>query len=285
LQDARGAEKHWIVAIENSKVVWIENEENTDGKSVSILLASNSNSNIFYLYRHINRKRLQVKSGSSIERGEPIGTIWGDKTWGHLSFVVLFSKTTLTPEICANKVLNVFPQIFTLYFSQLYISPRNFKKGRFFFGKPSNLNENQKNAISFEDYSGRGWNIDLWNKAGRMAWITKGADGNVRLRKTMFEGTAAEFTNQENYYEYNIAVTPGIYRIRAKIGDVNEPSWQRITFEGVDTGTFSNEKGVFAWSSEKVVKVTDGKLTIRIYIDETNQKVAGISEIVFQMAY
>ncbi|MBK6282340.1 MAG: hypothetical protein IPF54_06425 [Draconibacterium sp.] len=68
-------------------------------------------------------------------------------------------------------------------------------------------------------------------------------------------------------------------------GRFSLPTWQKIAFEGIDAGTISNEKAVFNWTSEKVVKVNDGKLTIRIYVDPANEKPAGISEIVFQRAY
>jgi hypothetical protein len=69
------------------------------------------------------------------------------------------------------------------------------------------------------------------------------------------------------------------------MGDVSLPTWQKIAFEGVDAGELAEGAGQFTWTSEKVVKVQDGKLTVRIYVDENNEKPAGISEIVFQKAY
>jgi hypothetical protein len=59
----------------------------------------------------------------------------------------------------------------------------------------------------------------------------------------------------------------------------------KIDFEGVNAGTFALSDGEQKWTNERIVKVNDGKLTIRIYVDENNEKVAGISEIVFQRAY
>jgi hypothetical protein len=53
----------------------------------------------------------------------------------------------------------------------------------------------------------------------------------------------------------------------------------------VNAGTFPLSDGEQKWTNERIVKVNDGKLTIRIYVDENNEKVAGISEIVFQRAY
>ena len=73
----------------------------------------------------------------------------------------------------------------------------------------------------------------------------------------------------------------GVYRIRAQMGDVELPSWQKIEFEGVEATTCNLAAGELKWTPEKVVKVTDSRLTVRIYVDPQNQKVAGISEIVF----
>jgi hypothetical protein len=69
------------------------------------------------------------------------------------------------------------------------------------------------------------------------------------------------------------------------MGDLMLPTWQKVSFEGIESGIISNEKAGFIWTSEKVVKIEDGKLTVRIFVDPTNEKPAGISEIVFQRAY
>ena len=105
------------------------------------------------------------------------------------------------------------------------------------------------------------------------------------LGKTLFAGSEAECANPNNWYDYEINVPVGVYRIRAKVGDVTLPTWQKIAFENVEAGVFTRGIGEFVWTSERVVKVKDGKLTIRIFVDENNEKAAGISEIVFQRAY
>ena len=143
----------------------------------------------------------------------------------------------------------------------------------------------RKNTSAYENYSGAGWELGKWNVADKVDYVLKGLEGNVRLWKKMFAGTIAECLNPSNFYDYEISVHNGVYRIRAKMGDLSLPTWQKIAFEGIDAGTISNEKAVFNWTSEKVVKVNDGKLTIRIYVDPANEKPAGISEIVFQRAY
>lgn len=286
LQDARGIEKHWIVAIENSSVIWVE-EKNMDksGKEAVVLLESESQPGIYYLYKHLYNKKIEVKKEQKLMRGEPIGTIWGDENWGHLTFSVIKSDSIPTPENCQHNVVNCFPQLFELYFKQTTAFPKYYSKGRFFFGKISSQNGNQKNASAYENYSGKGWDLGKWNTADKVEYALKSSEGNVRLRKKLFEGTAAECSNPNEFYDYEINVHNGVYRIRAKMGDISLPTWQKISFEGVDAGIISNEKADFTWTSEKVVKVKDGKLTIRIFVDPTNEKPAGISEIVFQQAY
>ncbi|KAF0237344.1 MAG: hypothetical protein FD181_1910 [Prolixibacteraceae bacterium] len=286
LQDARGLEKHWIAAIENSTVVGVENKNpDKTGTDACVLLQSESQPDIYYAYHHLYNKTLEVKKGQKLLRGEIIGTIWGDENWGHLTFSVIRSDTIPTIADCEKNVVNCFPQIFELYYKNLDGFPKNFTKGRIFFGKNRSQNGNQKNTLSFEPYSGKGWQLEKWNTADKVDLVSKGNEGNVRLSKTLFAGSKAKCTNPENWFDYEINVHNGAYRIRAKLGDLIMPSWQKIDFEGVNAGTFSLSDGEQKWTNERIVKVNDGKLTIRIYVDENNEKVAGISEIVFQRAY
>jgi hypothetical protein len=285
LQDARGIEKHWIVAIENSTVVWVEDIiQDKAGKEASVLLESESQPGIYYLYNHLNNKNTEVKIGQKLQMGEPIGTIWGDEIWGHLTFSVIKSDSVPIIKNCCDNVVNCFPQIFELYFKQTSTFAKYFSKGRIFFGKACSQNGNQKNASTFEEYSGKGWILGKWNTADKVDFVSKGTEGNVRLRKTLFAGSPAECTNPNNWYDYEINVHNGTYRIRAKVGDIVLPTWQKISFENVEAGILIRGPGEFAWTSEKVVKVKDGNLTIRIFVDEKNEKPAGISEIVFQRA-
>lgn len=284
MQEARGVEKHRIVAVESSKVAWVYEDKNLKNE-VSVLLHSNSHPGIFYLYSHLYSKRVEVRKGQQLEKGEILGTIWGDNNWGHLTFTVIKSDSLPEPGICAGNIVNVFPHFFELYFQSSAVFSRNYRKGRLFFGKPNMYNGNQKNATVFEDYTGKGWITVDWNIAEKVETVSKGTEGNARLRKVLFEGTVAEAKNPVGWYDYEICVPNNTYRIRAKLGDVELSSWQKITFEKVDVGTIATEKSQFAWTPERVVKVTDGRLTVRIYIDEANEKVAGISEIVFQQAY
>lgn len=285
LNDARGIEKHWIIAIENSTVIWVEDEtRDVTGNEACVLLESQSQPGIFYLYKHLYNKKVEVKKGQVLEKGDPIGTIWGDENWGNLHFAVIKSDTIPAFDEINTNIVNCFPQMFELYFKQTTAYSRSFSKGKIQFGKPRFQNGNQKNASPFEIYSGKGWITEKWNTADKVDYAIKNNDGNVRLGKTLFSGSLAECTNPNNWYDYVINVHNGTYRIRAKIGDVILPSWQKIVFNGIESGTFSLKAGEFVWTSEKVVKVTDGKLTIRIFVDDNNEKPAGLSEIVFQKA-
>jgi hypothetical protein len=286
LNDARGIEKHWLVAIENSVVAWIE-DENLDrfGREACVLLESESQPGIYYLYKHLNNRKLKIKKGQKLLKGEPSGTVWGDEVWGNLHFAVIKSQKVPTRDECNSNLLNCFPQIFELYYNQPAGHSKYYSKGWIFFGKNRSQNGNQKNAAAFENYSGKGWNLGKWNVADKVDYASKGSEGNVRLRKKLFKGYAGECTNPNDWYDYEINVPNGVYRIRARIGDVILPSWQKLEFENIEAGVYSNKPGEYKWTSEKVVKVLDSKLTVRIYVDANNEKPAGISEIVFQQAY
>ena len=286
LQDARGLDKHLIAAIENSTVVWVEDKNIGDAdKQASVLLESESQPGIYYLYDHLYNKKVEVRKGQKLVQGEIIGTIWGDDVWGNLQFSVIKSDTVPSFENRHNNVANIFPQIYELYFKQTFSYLKNYSKGRIRFGLQRYLNGNMKNVASFQNYAGKGWLLGEWNTADKVGWVCNSEEGNARLGKILFADTQARCENPNDYFEYQINVLSGVYRIRAKVGDLSLPSQQKIEFEGVDAGTFSLEKGETKWTYERVIKVTDGKLTVRIYVDPENKKVAGLSEIVFQQAY
>ncbi len=286
LSDARGIKKHWTVAFENSKVVWVDDKKNdVTGKTTSVLLESESQPGIYFLYDHLDKKNVEVKPGQKLLKGERISTVWGDETWGHLTFSVIKSDTVPAKINASHNLLNCFPQLFELYFKQTFGYPKSFSKGRIYFGKTGLQNRNQKNSHAYEPYTGKGWVLGKWNIADKVETVAKGTDGNVRLSKKLFTGTPVACTNPNDFYDYEINVINGVYRIRARMGDAFVPTWQKISFEGVDAGIIETEKAGFNWTPERVVKIDDGKLTVRIYIDGDNIKPGGIAEIVFQQAY
>ncbi len=283
MESSRLTKKNWLVAAENSVVEWIFPNNKNKNES-GILLRSATNSSIYYLYQHLNSKSLQIRKGQLLEKGDLMGNTFYGSGWGHFIFSVIYSEKVPEPGSCIDNVVNGFPQLYELHFNTTVPFCRSFKKGRLFFGKNSLLNGNQKNASEFEDYSGKGWLTADWNITEKVETVSKGTEGNVRLKKVLFDKTPSKVVNPEDYFDYEIHVPDGKYRIRAKVGDVELPSWQKVVFEGIETNVITTEKGQFTWTPERIVKVADGRLTIRVYFDETSGKVAGLSEIVFQLA-
>lgn len=281
LHDARANQKHWLVAVEDSRVVWVHNQ----GNEATVLLESKSLKGIYYMYSHLFSNNVAVKKGQDLIRGDVIGTAWGDKSWGHTVVSVVKPGAEPLPGEDPSHVINAFPHWFELYFQKGESMSRFYTRGRVTFGRPAWVNGNRKNTGSYNKFTGKGWLLGRWNPADRVEWETHGENGVARLSKTLFEGTPAQCTNPLEYYEYVINVRNGTYRIRAKVGDINKPSWQKIEYEGVSAGTKSLDAGEQEWTAEWAVKVTDGTLNIRIHYDAENLRVAAISEIVFQQAY
>ncbi|MCK3684923.1 M23 family metallopeptidase [Maribellus sp. YY47] len=283
LDDAKGLEKHWLVALENSTVVWIDKQ--AEDRAACVLLASESYSGIYYVYDNLYDKNLEVKKGQNLTRGELIGTAWGDADWGHVHLAVVYSDTIPSYKNRFANCINFFPQLYELYYGHIYNTTKSYSKGQISFGKAISAAGAEKNNDAFEEYLGKGWIWGSWNVADKLASVSKREEGNVRMEKQIFSGTPAQCVNPRDYFDYEINVKNGVYRIRAKVGDVDRESWQKIEYEGVMANTLSLARGVQEWTDERIVKVEDRKLTVRIYIDPKHQKVAGLSEIVFQMAY
>ncbi len=285
LHDAKGLEKHWLRALENSTVVWISDQSGSkDNNSACVLLESDSQPGIFYVYSNLYRKNLSVRKGRKLVRGAIIGTAWGDGLWGHLQFGIIRSDSVPQPCDAFSSLVNGFPQLYELYFRNNFHHTRQYSKGRIEFGKPAPLCGNRRNTQAFEDYDGKGWLTGKWNIADKVESVTDGISGNVRLGKVLFRGTSAECENPGNYYDYEINVPYGVYRVRARAGDISLPTKQKIEFEGTRPFNLTLGAGEFDWTTERIVDVKDGRLTVRIFLDEDNEAAAGLSEIVFQKA-
>ncbi len=285
LKDAHGKDKHWIVAIESSRVAWVEAQTtNEKEKQNTVLLQSESQPEIFYLYQGLNSKNTQVRRGQKLMRGEPLGTAEGINDGQDFQFSVIRSDTVPSFEFRSGNIVNFFPQIFELYFNRTDNYPKRFSKGKISFGKTSHRSRNEMNNEAFEEYMGKGWVFGQWNITDKTETVSRGEQGNVRLQKKIFENSRAERENPNDWFDYEINVPDGTYRIRAKVGDAELAATQQILFEGVNAGVFSTAKGEYVWTPERVVRVTDGKLTVRIKVDAQNLKPAGLSEIVFQRA-
>ncbi len=284
LNDARGREKHLIVAIEESTVIWIEeNTSETGKKEACVLLRSESSPGIYYVYDHLYTKNVFVKKGDKLKPGYELGYIWGNNNWGFLQFAAVKSDSVPNYQNRYSNVINCFPQFVELYRNNLANYSASFTKGKIEFGRPSFQDGGNKNVDAFENYSGKGWIFTKWNPADKVEYISINNLGNARLKKTLFQNSPAECINPFNFFEYFINVRNGVYRISANVGDLKEESWQKVEFNGVLAAEYTLNAGELKWTSEKAVKVTDGKLRVRIY--HNKNKIAGISEIVFQRAY
>lgn len=280
LQDKNGNAKHWMVAIENSRVVWIvESRYNEDNRSVDILLESESQPGIYYFYGNLFKRNVEVREKQQLQRGKLIGTVSGQKGWGPAYFTVIKSdKVPGVNDIEAN-VINFFPQIFELFFNRTYGVSRIMSKGDIKLGSASD--NRIENNLLFVEFVGTGWQLGCWNILGKVPFVRKNESGNIRLTAILFEESKFESVNPLGYYDYEINVNNGSYRVRVKVGDVELASWQKIEFEEKQIGEFSLEKGRQQWTDEHIIDVEDGKLTIRIYVDSDGIP-AGLSEIVFQ---
>lgn len=280
------ADRHWLVAPENSRVVWIENEEPVhEGSAVSVLLESESQPGIYYCYSGLGSRNLAVRKGQKTGKGDAIGTAGDETTRKHFRFTVMHANHPPSPGECTHYAVNGFPQLFCLYFGDFSYTGRSFTRGVISFGKPRRNNVNQKNSMAFENYSGRGWVLGPWCIADKVEWVADENEGNVRLKKVLFENTPAQCINPNEYFEYQISVSNGTYRIRAEVGDLFQPSSQKTEFNGIPAGTRELRAGQFDWTNERAIEVQNGKITVRIYPGKENERVAGLSQIVFQRTY
>ncbi len=283
MRDSRAMDKHLITAMENGKVAWVQTRNPSGAEQqATICIQSESSPDMFYIYEHLHSRGLTVKRNQRVLKGDGLGYAWGDSNWNHLRIGLVKSDSVPLFENRHHNAVNFYPHLLDLYFGKQPVFSNSFTKGQIYFGRASHLNGNARNVSGFEEFHGTGWNLGRWNVAEKVEWVSTRRSGNARLRKTLFDGQPARCTNPGDWYEYSINVRNGIYRIRALVGDYFLPSWQKVEFEGVVAGTFLREAGDLVWTSERIVKVTDGKLTVRIYTD--GNQVAGISEIVFQQA-
>lgn len=279
MSNAGSTESHWLTTIENSRVVWVVEEK----MNIScVLLESASQPGIYYVYDNLDSRNIEIKTGQKLIRGDIIGTASNEDNNSFFKFTVVKSDTVPSYENRYGNTVNCFPQLFQLYHRQNYVFPRSFSKGIIKLGV---FNDGIGNIHAFEDYSGKGWLLGKWNTVDMVEYASDGQAGNARLRYKPFADTPAECINPEGFYDYEISVPNGTYRIRAKLGDLKLTSWQKIMFEGVDVTTAELSLGEYKWTSEQIIKVIDGRLTVRIFVDTVENKPAGISEIVFQQMY
>ena len=102
----------------------------------------------------------------------------------------------------------------------------------------------------------------------------------ARLSKIMHQQTLHPARNPQDWFDFEIAVENGTYRVRVEAGDHYAATWQRVEFEGVEAGTFGLPRGELRWTEEKRVTVRDGRLTVRIHLRD-DRTPAGLRKLVF----
>jgi len=283
--NGRGSVRFSVIAMETGKVVWVDTRSESSAQPrASLCVSSNSSPGVYYIYRGLFSREIFVRAGQTVEKGEELAFLWGDGLWEHLQLGIVYSDSVPSPVRWSRNMINFFPQLMELYYGKQPSGGQMFSKGQIFFGAPTGAKGNIKNVSAYEHYQGTGWKLGMWNTADKVEWVSNKTTGNARLSKTLFEGTPAKCTNPDNHYDFEIDVRAGIYRVRAAIGDCFVQTWQKVEFEGVTGGTYQINPGLFTWTPERTVRVKDGKLTVRIYLGDQNQK-AGLSSIVFQQVY
>ena len=267
MRETRAMERHMIVAMENGLVSWVETKIGSPEPRAVICIQSESTPGIYFIYENMHSSGLKVKRGQRVLKGDGLGYAWGEGNWNHLRLGVVYSDTLPSNAFRHINTVNFYPQLLDLYYGRQPVFSHSFTKGQIYFGRASHLNGNAKNVSGFEDYHGTGWILGRWNSVDKVEWVSGNRAGNARLRKTLFAGLPARCTNPGDHYDFEINVRNGLYRIRALVGDHQLPSWQKIEFEGVAAGTFRSEAGDLVWTSERIVRVSDGRLTVRIYTD------------------
>lgn len=272
LHEARGLEKHAIVAVEDGLVHWVETAL-TGKQEACVLIESTAQPNLYYIYQHLNRDKLLVTAGQKVARGDKLGYIWGDFRWGHLHFAVVGHSDA--PPSYSNRyrnLLNAFPQLYELSHGNLDPIPRRWERGQFEFTRQYWLNGNRRRLSAFDDIVGYGWLLGSWCAAGKVETSHNGRttspDQSAILRKRMHAGTAHPAENPNDYFDFEVAVQNGAYRIMAEVGDVYSDTWQAIEFEGMKAGTYTLRAGPPRWTPEQIVTVNDGRLTIRIHLKD-----------------
>jgi murein DD-endopeptidase MepM/ murein hydrolase activator NlpD len=281
---ARGRVIDAIVAIEDGVIRW---KADGEAHETCLCIESNSNPGVYYIYQHLNRESVRLKSGDTVTRGQFLAYIWGDGRWGHLHFSV--STSDSVPEFNNRyvSVLNCFPQLYELWHGYLDIHTQVRSNGYFTFAKQYWLNGNEQFLNGYDDILGYGWDLGTWCTAYTVerSVLDEGQspDQSAILRKTMHTNTRRPATNPNNYFDFEIAVPNGDYIINAKIGNNYGPTWQEVHFENIEAGVFDLPVPMVIWTGEKRVKVSDGRLTIRIAVKDNNTD-AGCYELYFHLA-
>lgn len=278
---ARGRQIDALVAVEDSIVRWMAHGSENEA---CVLLQSIAAPDIYYIYQHLYRDRIQVEDGQELSKGDTIGYIWGDRRWGHLHFSVISHGTAPGYPQRYQNILNSFPQLYELWHGSMDTAATPVTSGSFRFATPYWINGNRQNLHAYSDAIGYGWRLGEWCPAAKIdtslpaKQMTFGQ--SAVFSKTMHRQSGIPARSPYDWIDFEIRVENGEYRVKAEIGDLFGETKQQVSFEGQDAGSFSLPKGALAWTKENRVSVADGLLTIRLTL-ATPESSAGIRELYF----
>jgi hypothetical protein len=242
---------------------------------------------LFYIYQHLNPGRVYVRAGERVALGQTIAHIWGDWRWGHLHFAVLACGVAPSFKDRYQAVLNCFPQLYELWHGNLEHVAPPVTGGEFRFAQEYWRNGNCRRLHAFSDTVGYGWRLGDWCTAGKVgaSFSNDGthAGESARLSKVLHQQTRSPATNPHDWFDFEVRVEDGDYRVKAEVGDAYADTWQRVEFEGVDAGSYGLPRGRLEWTPEKTVSVKDGLLTLRFRIKDDGTP-AGLRDLYFVKA-
>lgn len=281
MHEARGKEIHPLVAIEDATVILVADSTVTKSYDGCIILKSDSQKDIFYVYKHTNPRTHKVKEGQKVKKGDVLSYIWGDNVWGHLHFAIVHRTDTPGYNDRYTNLLNVFPQMYEVDNGHLKTKKNVRNEGHFTFGHRKQLCRNFKRLDEYNELIGYGWKLGEWCKPQRVESVESDWGGNARLNKVLYSNSKAESENPKSYFDFEVDVENGIYEVNAIIGDSFAPTSQKLFFEDKEIGTFKVNKGEYKKTDSFKVNVKDNKLTVRLELTD-DETTAGINELNFK---
>jgi murein DD-endopeptidase MepM/ murein hydrolase activator NlpD len=269
---------HALVAIEDATVIWVHPH---DREQLCLLLESSSTPGVYFVYQHLEATTVSLRAGDRVKRGQKLGFIWGDNDWGHLHFAVIGWGDPPSYEERYRNSIPAFPMLYELWHGDLEPRRKQWSWGLWTLARNRATVDNIKRLNAFDELLGYGWLLGDWCPAAKVE-PTEGNDqySSALLRKHLFDGTISEAVNPEDYYDFEIAVPNGRYAVNLLLGDANQRTSQRVIVEAAPFGSYDLEPNQLTWTRERRVQVTDGRLTIRLYLrDDTTY--AALSEILF----
>ncbi|GEM_PF-286592 len=281
MHEARGQELHGLQAVEDGTIRWAT--PTGSANEACLLIESAAQPGIYYVYQHLNVAKLRVQTGDTVTRGQLLGFIWGDWQWGHLHFSVVAKGPAPDYAGRYRYLLNTFPQLYELWHGSIDPVAPPITSGQFRFAEIYYLCEGRRRLHAYTDTIGYGWLLGDWCAAGKVDFRQPSGQANqsAQLRKVIHTQTGSPATNPNDWYDFEVRVENGNYLVSAEVGDAYSATAQRVEFEGEDAGSYELASGQLQWTSALTVPVSDGRLTVRIHLQNASTS-AGLRNLHFQ---